>query len=97
MAKASPNCYLKDGKRIPGRWIYNRPRGGMDKFTAQIRYGQLTPPYLHSKVFYTLEEAVAWVEDQPDNLTLNENVTGEGIPKELPYFRRGYPRSDVAQ
>jgi hypothetical protein len=91
------NHYLKDGKRVQGRWIYNRPRGGMDKWTAQIRYTNLSPPYLHSKVFYTFEEAVAWMEAQPDNLTIGENGYGEGIPKELPYFRRGYPRSDVVE
>jgi hypothetical protein len=89
------NLYLKDGERVQGRWIYNRPRGGMIKWTAQIRYTNLSPPYLHSKVFYTFEEAVAWIEEQPDNLTHNKN--GEGIPKELPLFRRGYPRSDVAE
>lgn len=63
----SSNHYLKDGKIVKGRWIYNRPRGGMDKWTAQIRYTNLPKPYLHSKVFYTLEEAVTWLEEQPEN------------------------------
>jgi hypothetical protein len=68
------NLYLKDGKRVPGRWVYNRPRGGVDKFTAQIRYTNLPIPYLHSKVFYTMAEAVAWVEEQPENLRHDKNV-----------------------
>jgi hypothetical protein len=61
------NQYLKNGKLVKGRWIYNRPRGGVNKFTAQIRYTNLSPPYLHSKVFYSFEEAVAWIEEQPEN------------------------------
>ena len=64
-----------------GRYIYSIWRGGIEKFTAQIRIASGAKV---SKVFYSLNDARAWLVSQEENLLSYENGSGEGVPQKLP-------------
>jgi len=90
----SVNQYMPPTK---GHYIYNKPRGGVDKWWAiQVVSWRLKKQ--QTKIFYSYEEAKAWLDIQAENLMNSKNgECGEGVPSQLPDERGGGVEGDVPE
>lgn len=68
-----PNLYKdEDGNFVKGRYVYSIALG---KFSAMCKYPE---GYSKTKIFYTFEDAVAFVEKDYDKYKTGEYIDNDG-------------------